>query len=169
MERHRTTTTELAYFISGKARFLLLDNEVLYVRWQPFGVIDAEDARNVAALVLSYLPSGNRRVLFELSATTVTPEARRIFREAKGFTAAALVGASRVDEVTWAFAHSCQHPVSFFLTHAEAHRWLENQRSTQHASAPGPLQTGGEVSSPADVTVLGTRGSGKPTGAASSS
>lgn len=84
MERHRTATTELPYFISGNARIFLLDNGVLYVRWQPFSVITAEDAQNVAASVFSYLPSENRRVLFELAATTLTPEARRILREAKG-------------------------------------------------------------------------------------
>lgn len=119
----------------GKAFLTMRGDGILCVRWQPLSAIGVEDAHAVVDAVLIHLPSGNRRVLVEMTATTVSREAREIFCAAEGFAALAMIGASPVDEVIWAFAYNFLYPVSFFRSETDAFQWLNGYRQKQPETA----------------------------------
>ncbi|WP_051478924.1 STAS/SEC14 domain-containing protein [Arthrobacter sp. H5] len=118
-----TTSTQSVSAADGNATLILRSDGILHVRWQTDTIITPDFAQSAVDAALS-LSSGPLRILVEMTSVAVSSEARRILNGAEGFTAAALLGAGPVDEVTSAFAYNAVYPASFFTSEADALEWL---------------------------------------------
>ena len=109
----------------GKAWVSRRPDGIQRLHWVEGSVISGQDAADV--LAASFRLAGDKPYAILVDMTTIvhqTQEARDAFNADTQVIAAALLGASPMDEILAGGAHAAMHPTSYFTSEDEALTWI---------------------------------------------